>query len=421
MNKNVGTIDVGIASVAITASTYTVGADGRGVATLNSGAGSIGLDFVLLSSGQRGLVIRFDNGASASGTLDRQDSTAFAPSALTGQFAFNLSGVDANGFPLSSVGTFATDGGSALTGGVQDFNDIARGPALNSAFTGTYAVASNGRGTATFNTPSTGAQQTFAFYVVNATHVKMIEIDSSLQGLAGDAFAQQSSFSNATVSGPFAFSTSGATSSSSVSSSGPYAAAGLFTADGNGNITSGVEGINSSGSVTKNAAVSGSYTLASNGRGTLTLSGTAGVSNYVFYPTASFGLQMMGIETSPVASGTAFVQQAGPYSNSSLQANYGFNASGDNSTGEVDTVALITGNGSGRFTGSADVNFAEALFRQLAFNGSYSVASNGRGTASLTNSASGTQNFTFYMVSPSQVLLVETDTGFVSAGTMLQQ
>jgi phage gp45-like len=407
-----------IANVAITG-TYTVGADGRGTATLNSAVGAIGFDFVLLSSGQRGLVIRFDTGASASGTLDLQDTTAFSAAALSGPFAFNLSGIDSLSYPMSSVGTFSADGVSVLSNGLQDTNDIVSGTTLNSPFSGTYTVASNGRGIATLTTIS-GAQQAYAFYVVNASHLKVIEIDSSLQGLAGDAFRQPSSFSNGTVSGPFAFTLSGNTSS--LSALAPYISAGLFAADGGGNITSGVEDINNGGRVSKDIAVTGNYTLAATGRGTLTLSGSAGISNFVFYPTASFGLQMMEIDPSPVVSGTAFAQQAGTYSNGSLQTNYGFNISGvsSNSGGEVDAIALISGNGSGNFTGAADFNFTEELARQLEFNGTYSLAANGRGTATLTSS-DGTQNFTFYAVSPSQLLLVETDTGLIAGGTMLQQ
>jgi hypothetical protein len=299
-----------------------------------------------------------------------------------------------------------------------------RGSALAAGFTGAYSVAANGRGTATFTTTASGAQQIFAFYVVNASHLKMIEIDNTLQELAGDAFQQQNSFSNATVSGPFAFTVAGASNlvstSTSVSSLGPFASAGLFTADGNGNITGGVEDINNSGKVSKDISLIGNYNLASNGRGTLALSGSAGVSNFVFYPTTSFGLQIMEIDPSPVANGTAFAQQSSVFSNSSLQRNYGFNSSGVSTSGEVDVIALLSGSAGGGITGAGDFNFAENLSRQLAFNGTYSLSANGRGTASLTSS-NGLQNFTFYAVSPSQLLLVETDSGLVSAGTMLQQ
>ena len=53
---------------------YTISADGRSTATLFSSLNPINIDFVLVS-GQHALVIRFDNDATASGTMDPQDSS----------------------------------------------------------------------------------------------------------------------------------------------------------------------------------------------------------------------------------------------------------------------------------------------------------------------------------------------------------
>jgi len=416
-NITSGTEDVnnagGVFSNVAFTGAYGVSADGRGLATLNAFVGTIDLDFVLLNSGQHGLVIRFDTNSSASGTLDRQDSSAFSAAALQGQFAFNLSGIDSAGNPVSSVGSFSADGVSALNSGMEDTNDAGTYSA-NAAFTGSYTVAANGRGTVTFPTPM-GSQQNFVFYVVNANHVKMIELDTA-QVLAGDAYRQSGTFSNATLSGPYAFAVAGA------SNSGPFGFGGLFTANGSGGITGGVEDFNNAGRLSQNVSVtSGTYNLASNGRGTLTLISSAGTSDFVFYPTSAGGIQVMSIDPTPVAGGTAFAQQSGGYSAASLQTVYGFNASGvDSVTGEVDNVAAITANGSGKLTGTADFNYSGALSRQLSYDGSYSVASNGRGTATLTSNE-GTQTFTFYVVSPTQVLLLEEDPGLITAGTMLQQ
>jgi hypothetical protein len=412
--EDVNSVGTGpLPNVLITGGTYSVSADGRGRATVNSSLGAIDFDFVLLSSGKHGLIIRFDTNASASGTLDLQDSTAYSAAALQGQFAFNLSGIDSSTFSMNTVGNFTADGVSALNNGLQDTSDFLSGFTADAALSGSYTVAANGRGTASFVTAS--GTQNFAFYVVNASHVKMIEADG-VPIMAGDAFRQPASSSNATVTGPYAYTVAGESSSS-----GPFASGGLFAADGNGNITGGVQDINNSGSGGKNVAVTGTYSLAATGRGLLTLSGSAGVSDFVFYPTASSGLQMMGSDPLPVVSGTAFAQQPASYSLSSLQTNYGFNISGvAANAGEVDAVALITANGTGKLTGDADFNFSGALSPQLAFDGTYTMSSNGRGTAIL-KSSEGTQNFTLYVVSPSQVLLIETDPGLISAGTMLQQ
>jgi hypothetical protein len=69
-------------NVAITG-TYTVLADGRTTATINSAAGNFVLDFVLLSN-QHGLAMRFNNSATAAGAIDLQDSSAFSATVLQG-------------------------------------------------------------------------------------------------------------------------------------------------------------------------------------------------------------------------------------------------------------------------------------------------------------------------------------------------
>ena len=68
-------------------------------------------------------------------------------------------------------------------------------------------MTSTGRGTATLNT-SRGAL-TFAYYVVDANHLKMVGTNN-LPALGGEAFRQTGPFSNASVSGPFAFTVAGA-------------------------------------------------------------------------------------------------------------------------------------------------------------------------------------------------------------------
>src|SRR5262245_55592166 len=75
-------------NVAITG-TYAVRTDGRTVATITSTSPAFKfvVDFVLLS-GQKGLVIEFDQSGSASGTIDMQTTSAANLASLAGSFAF---------------------------------------------------------------------------------------------------------------------------------------------------------------------------------------------------------------------------------------------------------------------------------------------------------------------------------------------
>jgi hypothetical protein len=177
--------------------TYTVRADGRGSATLNSSPGNTTIDFVLVASGHA-LITRFDSRATGSGTIDQQTTSAFSNTALAGSFAFNLAGIDAIGNPLGVAGNFAADATGNITSGVDDSNDNG-GIIPNDPLTGSIPVAASGRGTATLNTIR-GALS-FAYYVVDSTHLKIVETDASL-ALGGEAFRQTGPFSNASVSGP---------------------------------------------------------------------------------------------------------------------------------------------------------------------------------------------------------------------------
>src|ERR1700704_5764515 len=79
----------------------------------------------------------------------------------------------------------------------------------------------------------------------------------------------QGGFTNANLSGAFAFSYTGS------DAGGFLAAAGSFQADGAGHITSGTEDINSAVAIRTNAALSGTYTVRADGRGSATLNSAA--------------------------------------------------------------------------------------------------------------------------------------------------
>ena len=384
--------------------TYSITGDGRGTATLVSSLNPINIAFVLLSS-QRALVVRFDTFATASGTMDLQNASAFSNAALQGGFAFNVAGADVVGSAFGSAGNFVIDNAGNITTGIQDFNDDGT-LHTNLPLTGTCVVGpANGRGTAVLTT-SLGTIN-FAFYIVDANHLKFVEIDSAAL-LAGDAFRQQGAFSNASLSGAFPFTLGG------TSSKGAFVAGGIFTANGNGAITGGVEDVNNDGIVAQNLALSGSYSVAASGRGTLTLTNSTGTSNFVIYP-SSGGVLVMETDTVIVSSGSALAQTGAPFSNSSLQGNYGLNFSGAILGAEIDAVAQFKADGNGHLTGTLDFNNGGVLFLGLALNGTYSVNSNGRGTATLQSSA-GTLNLDFYVVNASRVLFVEIDPTLPSVG-----
>jgi hypothetical protein len=389
--------------------TYTVHNNGQGNAALNTSAGTFDIDFVMVST-QRALVIRFDNNSTASGSLDAQTGSAFSNAALGGTFAFNLAGIDAGGHTFVSAGAIDPNGAGAIPSGVQDNNDNGT-PSTNLPVTGSYSVGTNGRGTMTLNT-SLGALR-FAFYVVDANHFKMIEVDTA-PVFAGDAFRQQFPQSNASLSGQLAFTLVGAASNGT-----PFVVGGVFSADGAGHVTSGTQDINSGGAVTQNIAITGTYSIGPDGRGILTTTGSNGATDFIIYPTTA-GLQMVQVDSGEASSG-AGLQQTGSFSVGSLQGNYGMNFSGVIGSGnQVDSIAQFSADGAGNLTGALDVNNAGALSANLRLTGTYSIASNGRGTATL-QSDFGKQNLVLYTVNSTRVLFIEVDSNLLAVGEMEHQ
>jgi len=409
-----GTLDVNSGNGVFTnqslTGNYNVHNNGQGTATLVANAGTFDINFVMIST-RRALVIRFDNNSTASGSIDAQSPSAFSLSALGGTFAFNLSGIlDASEHILVSAGAIDNDGAGTIPSGVQDNNENGT-PVLNQGVTGSNAVSTTkGRGTMTLNT-GLGTLQ-FAFYVVDNNQIKLIEIDT-LPVLAGDAFRQVFPQSTASVSGPLAFTVGGE------SSGFPFAAGGVLVTDGAGHVTSGTQDINNGGSIAQNVSVTGTYLVGADGRGSLTLNGSTGTTNFIIYPTTS-GVQILQVDVGESNIGAAF-SQVGPFSNSTVSGTYGLNLTGVTSANnEIDSSGQFTADGAGHLTGALDVNNGGGLTSNLSLSGNYSVASNGRGTATI-NSAFGPQNLILYTVSNGRVVFIEVDSNLVAVGEMDHQ
>jgi hypothetical protein len=403
-----GTIDINSGSgifpdQAITG-TYTVSANGQGTATFTASAGTFDIAFVVLST-QNALVIRFDTTSTASGTIALQSSSAFSLSSLTGTFAFNLSGatVPGNGNAETSAGVFTINSSGNLTSGVED-TDANGVIAPNVALTPANLAMSNpttGRGTLAIGT------RNFAFYVVDANDLKLIETDLS-PALAGIATRQSST----PVSGSLAFTLAGS------NTGGDFVAGGILNTDGAGHVlNTSLQDINNDGVVTQNSALSGTYSVGANGRGTMNLN--SGTINFAIYPTTA-GLILMEIDNNIVAAGTAF-QQSGTFSDTSVKGNYGMNFTGEiPGSNEIDCIAQFVADGAGNAPGSIEFNNGGTLSSNLSLTGTYTITASGRGGASFASSF-GTQNVILYVVSSSQVLFIDIDSALATSGQLVFQ
>jgi hypothetical protein len=405
-------------------STYSITSDGRGTGKLPTAEGNFGVVFVLTSNGH-GLITRFDPFGSGSGTLDLQGS---ASQGSLGSLAFSLSGVDSGGNPLGTVGAFTLNSSGTVTSGTEDFNDNGSstgttGPA-NLATTSSLVLTGSTSGTAQLD--SSFGSLGFNVWVIDSTHLKFIETDTTGPALSGDAFTQQTSF----TAGQLVFTVGGLDSAKN-----PFVAGGYLTASSNGTLSNGVEDYNDFGIANTQSGVAGSCTTFVAGRCQLAVTGFSnGIAQLVFqfaaYP-SSGGVLLLEDDSLGLAQGAAYAQIATSFT---APAGYGLNLSGVNanpnfrsSGAEVDDIAQFntstaTANNMVGVLNENDLtipcsNPTSGCYRLL---GTYTPDSpaTGRGsiTASTPGSLIGGLSLEYYVVDDSTVLFVEGDSKQVAMG-----
>jgi len=184
-------------ATALTSSTYQVYDDGRGQATLNIGSSTFTVAFALSQFNgatpnvpARGDVISLDT-KTAYGFFEPQTSGT-----VSGNYAFGLSGLDSTATqPEGMVGAF-TASGTTISNGERDIQVGASATATGQSFVGTLTAAdANGRGTLTLGGGN------FAYYVVNANRLYLVQTDTGTNSaLGGTAETQAAGPFNATTS-----------------------------------------------------------------------------------------------------------------------------------------------------------------------------------------------------------------------------
>jgi hypothetical protein len=437
-----GTVDINDANLGGTGvflaqpvlkTTYSVSSDGRGTAHLPTAEGNFGLDFVLTSS-THGLITRFDQFGSGSGTLDLQGS---ASQSSLGSLAFSLAGSDTIGNPLGTVGAFTLNSSGAITSGTQDFNDNGVSTVSGSTgtpLTGSVVLSSGTFGTAVLTTSSIFGSLGFHVWVIDSSHLKLIETDPASSGyaLSGDAFTQLTSFTG----GQLVYTILGVDSSLV----DPVAAGGYATTDAQGNLSNLLEDYNDAGTPNTLQNLSGSCLTFVAGRCQLNLptfsNGTTQDFQFAAYP-SSGGVQLLEIDGHGLTQGAAFAQTETSFAAST---GYGLNLSGvnvspcfNNSAAEVDTIAQFhAGTPDTSSTGSVNMNGIvdeNDLSCQLNFGGGLGgvyvpdSTPDGRGSISALTPGTliGGLTLQYYAVDGSTMLFIEVDSSQVAVGTFEAQ
>ncbi|MGA2508672.1 MAG: hypothetical protein ABSG27_00465 [Candidatus Acidiferrales bacterium] len=240
------------------------------------------------------------------------------------------------------------------------------------------------------------------------------------------------------LNGNYAFEFSG------FNSGGAVTLAGSFTADGLGNLTNGVEDLNTIAGPPTNQTFTGTYTLGGDNRGVLTFKSLPGSPAYAFAidSTGAHG-RLIELDASGIrGSGQIEKRTVSTCASNTINGNYVVGITGQETAFGANKAgpAVLVGSflatppagpsGQGSLSGEDDTSTPGGITSQdISFSGTYQTTSQGtRCTMTLASSAfSNGLTFSVYPVSSSEAFLVETDKvstttePFLTSGKLLQQ
>lgn len=194
------------------------------------------------------------------------------------------------------------------------------------------------------------------------------------------------------------------------------AIAGRFYIDGAGNITQGIEDVNGSSGASLAVPFNGTYTVAADHTGSLTIKTTSETAEYqmtidVSAKKASFIRYDSAVTNFPQNGAGYFeLQDTGAFTLSGSYA-LGINDAGESVVGrfDIDSAGAVS-------QGKADAIDHYSGYENLSLTGSFATPSptTGRGTATFTltpapGANSGSLSAVYYIVSASKILLIQTD------------
>ena len=390
---------------------YTISNDGTGIFAISISDGRVlQLAVTLVSSSKVYLMVTqtfdFANGA---GIAEKQDPAAFA-APPSGTFTFRNHSVSTAQGSSSAVGVFTVSGGTAS--GSEDVN---RAGVLSSpTFTGSFnSPDTSGRGTGTF-TDNANVTSTFVYYVVDANNLRFFSTNTGLPGLGRAETQTGVPFANASLSGSYAFGSSGDDNFSVAGTK----TVGRFTAGGDGTISAGAYDSVEDGTAFTNVSFTGTYSMASNGRTTVTLNPSTGAIQQIFWmvsPSRAFSLTS---DPNKVEDGTLDLQQAITFSNSTMKGQFAVLMDGFDPFNFVDRVGTLQWDGAGNLTLDEFINRSGTTQTPGFISGTYSVASNGRASGAISGLSN---NLVFYLISGSDGYILQNDTSTEIDGVMSKQ
>ena len=251
-------------------------------------------------------------------------------------------------------------------------------------------------GNATVGTISATGLYTAPSVIPNPASVTITAFITDMTTVSGSSIVTITAvtFNNASLKGNFVFGLSGLDLNSN-----PFYAIGAITADGNGNITAGEEDIvDTSSGYAGATTTTGTYSVGSDGRGTLTFSNSIGQFQFAIALKAMSNAVLNETDNGVVAA-TGTLEAQGT-SLSAPSGNYAFGFSGSGlGCGSVNSAGIFNMSGT-TIGGTQDLNCGGTIVKSQTVTGSYAAIDGmGRGTGSFSGSSTGSSNMICYVVS----------------------
>jgi hypothetical protein len=395
--------------------TYAIGADQRGVMTLNIPGGGK-LAFVMMADGNARFVeidAAGGTGTVGSGTMEKADTTAYSTAKILGDYAFGLAGLDLSNNRTAMAGRFTANGAGTFTNGAADVNESGTFTTLN-VLEGNYIVTDNASGRGMLNLPPLvgGALQNlnFVFYVANAGKLFAMEMDAVTPAtplLNGAMLSQQTpagGFSSASLNGGEVIYLTGRAGAGCSGGTGPSpnVLVGLLTANSIGALTLTYDQ-NCGGAATSVTGLAGTYGVASSGRAAISI-GTSYVVAYLVSSNQAFFI----VPDSSVLFGFGEPQEALSFTNSAVTGAYAGSTTTPATLGVTIFSGEFTADGAsptGNLAGMEDIGAPSGASSGVAVTATYSMSSsptNGRGTIAGTIGGNGI----LYGISTSKFVVV---------------
>ncbi len=322
-------------------------------------------------------------------------------SLINGNYAFLFRGYDLDG-PVAIAGRITADGSGGMYAGVVQMNRASNTVLMSAS--GNYSILADGRGTMSL------AGYLFRFVLDSTGKIHIVEFDQTMnnpiRGTGEMKRQDASAFVLNAINGQYVLELGGDLNGS------PMALLSSFSPDKTGVLHASMDVAMPSGNI-GGVSVDGALMPPDSqlGFGSMNLS-PAGLPmatplNLTYFIVSANEAYIAATDARgsavPMLSGR-FIKQSGiPLSTGSLSTPTIMELYGLGSTpGSHVIAAQAVFDGAGSLSGVADENQGGNISTALAFTGTYSISSIGRGTANLLFNGGSSTAFTFYMLSPGQ-------------------